>query len=78
MRISVILLVVQITLLAVVRSDDVLGTRPFVRAVLDKLPHPVHIRPSHILWHRQIHGDHLWDAELIQLQDRVWRDDSTS
>jgi hypothetical protein len=61
--------------LPVVVPDDVFGTRPFGRTVGNKLLHHVHILSRDVLRDSQVHCNGLRHAQLVKLQDGVWRDD---
>ena len=77
LSISPVLSVGQVNLFAIV-TDDVLCPRPFGGAIAHKLLHHLHVLASDVLGNGQIHGDRLWNSQLVQLQNRVRGDDSTS
>jgi len=77
LSISSVLSVGQVNLLAIV-TDDELCPRPCGGAIAHKLLHHSHVLASDVLGDGQIHGDCLWNSQLVQLKNRVWGDDSTS
>ena len=64
--------------LSVIVSDDVLSSRPSVRAIAHKHPHVVDVLSCHCLWHCQVQSNSLRDSKLVKHQDWIWSDDSSS